>query len=154
MRVRLQYWWFLCGFLVVVLDQVTKYWALNHLILYQPKAVFPGFNWTLAYNTGAAFSFLHSAGAWHHGFFLMLGLLMSVILVIWMLKTPPKCHQQWFGLSLILGGALGNVVDRIHLGFVVDFIDWYYQSYHWPAFNIADSAICMGAFVLILASRS
>lgn len=140
--------WFGLSVLIIVLDQASKHWAVATLQPYQPNPVMPLLNLTLAYNTGAAFSFLSSAGDWHRWFFTAFSGMMSVFLVVWMVRTPKRDYVQLGGISLILGGALGNVIDRILLGHVIDFIDLYYAHYHWPVFNVADSAICIGAVLL------
>ena len=110
----------------------------------------PMVNFTLAFNTGAAFSFLSGTGDWHRWLFTGFSAVMSVAIFVWIIRLPSTARMQAAGLSLILAGAVGNLMDRILLGHVIDFIDVYYSHYHWPAFNIADSAICVGAFLLIL----
>ncbi len=142
--------WFILSVVVMLLDQISKYWALYTLTPYQPIAVMPMVNFTLAYNTGAAFSFLSGAGSWHRWFFTSFSGVMSIVLAVWMIRTPQAARLQLVALSLILAGAMGNLVDRIVLGHVIDFIDVYYSHYHWPAFNLADSAICTGAFLLLV----
>ena len=142
--------WFLLALLVIVVDQVTKHWATVNLLPYEPEPIMPMLNFTLAYNTGAAFSFLSTTGAWHGLFFVGFSVLMSLVLIIWMLRLSNTDKLQAFSLSLILGGALGNLIDRLTFGKVVDFIDVYYQHHHWPIFNIADTAICIGAVLLFL----
>ena len=117
---------------------------------YQPEPVMPSVNFTLAYNTGAAFSFLSGVGGWHRWFFAAFSIIMSVVLIIWLLKTPKKAYLPSLAISLILGGAVGNLYDRVANGYVIDFIDFYYKNHHWPVFNIADSAICLGAFFLAI----
>lgn len=139
--------WLAVSGAVVVLDQITKFIASHWLIYNQPLAVMPGFNLTLLHNPGAAFSFLADAGGWQRWFFAGLALAVSVYIVVLLRAASPLAHRG--GLSLILGGALGNLIDRIHLGYVVDFIQVYYQTWYWPAFNIADSAITSGAVLLI-----
>lgn len=136
--------------LVIVLDQVSKLLADSLLQYHQPVAVIPLFNFTLMYNKGAAFSFLAGAGGWQRWFFLILTSTVSFIIYRWLRKL--KSHQvlQYTALALILGGAIGNLIDRAIYGYVIDFIDVYYNIYHWPAFNIADSAITVGAILLIL----
>ncbi len=135
---------------VILLDQFTKLWAEAALSYAQPVPVFPGFNLTLLYNKGAAFSFLGDAGGWQRWFFLALALGVSGWLVLWLRKLGEQ--ERWMGLSLslLIGGALGNAIDRVYLGHVVDFIDLYCCGYHWPAFNIADSAISVGAVLLFI----
>ncbi len=136
--------------LVIVFDQATKHIASSQLDYAVPVSVIPMFNFMLLHNTGAAFSFLSDAGGWQRWFFVVLALAISVVLFVWLLRLKP--HEKWIALSLalILGGALGNVIDRSLYGYVIDFLDVYYDSWHWPAFNIADSAITVGAVVLIL----
>ena len=141
---------FVVSLLVILLDQATKYWAFKSLTPYQPETILPMLNLTLAFNTGAAFSFLSSTGDWHRWFFASFSGLMSIAIIVWMRQSPTTARLQLMALSLILGGAIGNLVDRILLGHVIDFIDVYYANYHWPAFNIADSAICIGALLLLI----
>ncbi|RAP36420.1 MULTISPECIES: signal peptidase II [Legionella] len=142
--------WFIISILVIALDQISKYWASTHLVAYQPEPLIPMVNFTLAYNTGAAFSFLSGTGSWHRWFFAGFSIVMSIALIIWLVRLPNKAILQSLAVSLILGGAIGNLYDRALLGHVIDFIDVYYQNYHWPVFNLADSAICLGAFFLLL----
>ncbi|WP_019217349.1 signal peptidase II [Legionella tunisiensis] len=142
--------WFLLSLLVLLLDQGSKYWATTHLIPYQPEPLFPMFNFTLAYNTGAAFSFLSGAGSWHRWFFAGFSIVMSLVLIVWLTRIPAKAKLQSAAVSLILGGAVGNLYDRAVLGRVTDFIDIYYKNHHWPVFNLADSAICIGAILLLI----
>jgi len=145
----LKYLW-LSG-LVVVLDQVSKWVMVSWLSLYETVAVIPYFNLTMAHNTGAAFSFLAGAGGWQRWFFIGLATAISIGLFIWLNKLA-KTKLEATSISLILGGAIGNVIDRIYFGYVIDFLDVYYGTYHWPAFNIADSAIVVGAALLIIDS--
>ncbi|MDG4604451.1 MAG: signal peptidase II, partial [Candidatus Contendobacter sp.] len=112
----------------------------------------PSFNLLLTYNTGAAFSFLADAGGWQRWFFLGLGLMVSIGLLIWLGRLKPAEKRLAAALALILGGAVGNLIDRIWLGQVIDFIQLYYDRWYWPAFNIADSAITLGAVLLVLDS--
>ena len=142
--------WLMLSFLIVILDQVTKYYASQELILYQPIHVFSGFNLTLMHNTGAAFSFLSQAGGWQRWFFIGLTSIISIAIVIWMHGLPATKRWLLIALAFVLGGALGNLWDRINLGYVVDFIEVYYDDMFWPAFNIADSAITIGAIMLII----
>lgn len=136
---------------VIILDQVTKLWAVSALAYATPVPILPGFfNLTLMHNPGAAFSFLGDAGGWQRWFFIALAMAVSVWLALWMHKLGP--NERWTGmaLALLIGGALGNAIDRIYLGHVIDFIQVYWRSYYWPAFNIADSAIFIGAVLLFL----
>jgi signal peptidase II len=144
--------WLWLSLLVILLDQGTKYLAVNELQLYEPVAVLPFFNFTLAYNSGAAFSFLADAGGWQRWFFVALALAISAGLVVWLYRLQANVWGEAVAIALILGGALGNVIDRLWHGHVIDFIDVYYQSWHWPAFNVADSAITVGAVLLVLQS--
>lgn len=143
-------WLSLTG-VVIIIDQATKWFMLSWLSLYETVAVMPHFNLTMAHNTGAAFSFLADADGWQRWFFVGLAAVISVVLIVWLRKVSNKTLEA-LSLSLILGGALGNVIDRVNLGYVIDFLDVYYGSYHWPAFNVADSAIVVGACLLIIDS--
>jgi len=142
--------WYGLSLLVIALDQLSKQYAEAQLVYHKSVAVFPGFNFTLMYNEGAAFSFLSDAGGWQRWFFTALSVSISIVLVVWIKRLELDKRILAAGLALILGGAIGNVIDRILFGHVIDFIDVYYQSRHWPAFNIADSAITLGACLLIL----
>ena len=142
--------WVWVSITIVILDQLVKYWASNYLDYHDPVAVIPGLNLTLVHNTGAAFSFLKDAGGWQRWFFICLSTGVSIALIIWLYRLPAQ--RRWLGcaLALIMGGAIGNLWDRITLGYVIDFIDIYYLHWHWPAFNVADSAISVGAVMLII----
>lgn len=144
--------WLWITLLVVVLDQVTKSVAVSDLVLFQPVEVFPGFNFTLMYNKGAAFSFLSDASGWQRWFFTVISIGVSIGILVWLKRLPTDHRLMAISLTFILGGAIGNLWDRVQLGYVVDFIDVYYADYHWPAFNIADSSIFVGAGLLILDS--
>ncbi|MDF1827127.1 MAG: signal peptidase II [Legionellaceae bacterium] len=142
---------FCVSVVVVFLDQLTKYWALGFLTPYDSKPVFSMLSWTLAFNSGSAFSFLANSGRWHMWFFSGFSTLISMILLVWIVRlNQARLYKQAFALALILGGAIGNLIDRVRIGYVVDFIDVFYQSYHWPVFNLADSAICVGAVLLAI----
>lgn len=147
-RINMNLFW-LSG-LVIVLDQLTKYIAESSLDYRVPVNVFTGLNMTLVYNKGAAFSFLSDAGGWQRWFFMALSITISIVLVFWLRSVDKNRKYLAWGLALILGGAIGNLIDRSLYGHVIDFIDVYYSSWHWPAFNIADSAITLGAGLLIL----
>ena len=142
--------WLWLTVLIVVLDQATKIWAENVLSAGGPIEVLPWFNFSLAYNRGAAFSFLAAAGGWQRYFFLGIGLVAMVIIVAWLRRLRVDEQMTAMGLVLILGGAVGNLIDRALYGHVIDFIDWHYAGWHWPAFNIADSAIMVGAVLVVL----
>lgn len=141
--------WLLLSALLIALDLWTKALALQHLQLHQPRVFLDGWwNWTLTYNHGAAFSFLADASGWQRWFFASLAIVISGVLTVMLARTPRSDWKQALPFALIIAGALGNLVDRIRYGYVVDFIDWYWRGYHWPAFNIADSAIVVGAVLL------
>ncbi|NJN46248.1 MAG: lipoprotein signal peptidase [Candidatus Competibacteraceae bacterium] len=135
---------------VIGLDQFSKWLAESALTFQQPLPVLPSFNLTLMYNRGAAFSFLASAGGWQRWFFVILSAVVSVILVIWLSRLKVGQGRLAIALALVLGGAVGNLIDRLLYGHVIDFIQVYYDRWYWPAFNVADSAITIGAFLLIL----
>lgn len=140
--------WLWVAIIVFGLDRVSKYLAVHFLTYYQPHHVAPSFNLTLSYNTGAAFSFLDKATGWQMWLFGSLALGMSVAITIWLSRLSYR--QRWLSiaLSMIVGGALGNLYDRIVYGRVVDFLQFYVSHLYWPVFNIADSAICIGAVML------
>jgi signal peptidase II len=142
-------WLWLSG-AVLILDQCSKLIADALLVLHQPVALLPFLNLRLAYNSGAAFSFLHDAAGWQRWFFIALALIVMSVLVLWLRRLAANQTGTALALSLILGGAAGNLIDRVVYGHVVDFIDFYYRSWHWPTFNVADSAITAGAVLLIL----
>ena len=135
---------------VLLADQCTKLLADAMLTLYQPVAVMPYLAMRKAYNSGAAFSFLADESGWQRWFFIVLALIVITVLVVWLRRLPVAEVRARLALALILGGAAGNVIDRLVYGYVIDFIDVYYESWHWPAFNIADAAISVGAFLLLL----
>ena len=131
-------------------DQASKLWVVANFDLYESKALLPSLNFTYVHNTGAAFSFLSSAGGWQRWFFVAIALIASITLTVWLSRLKPS--ERWMAatLSLILGGAIGNLFDRISYGYVIDFIDVYYQANHWPVFNIADCAISIGVAMMLL----
>ena len=138
--------WLLASIIVIVLDQWSKAWVLSSLPEYTAVPVIDGFwNWYRTYNTGAAFSFLADAGGWQKYFFAALAFGISGLMA-WMLsRTPRGDWKQALPLALVIGGAIGNVIDRFMHGHVVDFIQWYVGEHYWPAFNIADCAVVGGA---------
>lgn len=140
-------WLGLAG-LVVVLDHLSKWWISSTMEYQETIPVFPFFAFVHVHNYGAAFSFLADAGGWQRWFFIGVGVVATVIIVR-LLKTHAREPRMALGLALVLGGALGNVIDRAVLGYVVDFLYFHYQGFSWPAFNIADSAISVGAALLI-----
>ena len=145
--------WLGLSVLLIALDQWTKALALQHLQLHRPETVIPGWlDWTLTYNYGASFSFLSDAGGWQRWLFSGLAIGVSTLLAVWLSRIPRHDWRQALPFALIIGGALGNLVDRVRYGHVVDFIDAYWREHHWPAFNLADSAIVVGAIGLALFS--
>ncbi len=142
--------WLMLACLIVVLDQLTKMAVRENLILYEVIPVAPVLNLTLVYNTGAAFSFLNDAGGWQRWLFVGLACAVSIGIILWLLRHGGERSWYTLALTLILGGAVGNLWDRLTLGYVIDFIDFYYQAWHFPAFNVADSAISVGAALLFV----
>ena len=160
MKKKLKLWsphgpvnWLILSAVIIIADQVTKYLVAQQFSLFDSVAVMPHLNLTLLHNTGAAFSFLADAGGWQRWFFIILGSVVSIGIMVWLRKLPSNHGFALpLGLSLILGGAVGNIIDRAWHGYVIDFIDFYYGSWHWPAFNVADIAITLGAFFFIVDS--
>ena len=144
--------WLWITVLVLVLDQASKAYFEGALSLYQQIVVIPDlFSWTLAYNTGAAFSFLADSSGWQRWLFALIALVVSVVLLVWLKRLKPSDTWLAIALALVLGGALGNLYDRIVLGHVIDFILVHWQNrWYFPAFNLADSAITVGAVMLAL----
>ncbi len=140
--------WMGLASLLLILDQLTKIIAKNNLFENVSQPVTSFLNWTLVYNSGAAFSFLAQAGGWQRWFFTGLGIIAALVM-IWLIRKNASQRVFSLALSLLLSGAIGNVIDRIAYGAVVDFIDVHYMGWHWPAFNIADSAITIGVILLI-----
>ena len=145
-----QLWlWYGLALVVILLDQLTKSWVSASLDYGQPVVFTSFFNFTLLHNTGAAFSFLSDAGGWQRWFFGIVALVVSLVLVVWIARLERNKRWEAVALALILGGAIGNLYDRLVLGYVVDFIVVHYKHYAWPAFNIADAAITAGAGMLL-----
>jgi len=142
-------WYLLLALAVLIADQITKWWAQMSLPMAQPIKVTDFLNWFLIYNPGAAFSFLSQAGGWQRWFFTVIGIIAAIV-IVWLLQKNTHDRPFCLALSLILGGAIGNVLDRLLYGAVVDFIDVHYDGWHWPAFNIADSAISIGATLIVI----
>ena len=140
--------WLGIAALLMVLDQASKYAVTQWLVDGRSVEVTSFFNFVLVYNSGAAFSFLASAGGWQRAFFIGIALVASVWIVL-LLRRHPREMLFCLALSLILGGALGNLIDRIWLGAVIDFLDFHAAGWHWPAFNVADSAITCGAALVV-----
>jgi len=143
------HWLWLAG-IILALDLITKYLAQLWLEPYQPLEVLPFFNLTLVFNRGAAFSFLSDASGWQRWLFVGLGLVASVVIIFWLRRLPRQEKWTAVALVLVLGGALGNLVERLWQGHVTDFLDVYYRGWHWPAFNVADSAISIGVVLLLM----
>ena len=144
--------WLVLSLLVLVIDQVSKAHFEGTLEMFQQIVVIPDyFSWTLAYNPGAAFSFLADGGGWQRWLFALIAVVVSAVLVVWLKRLGRNDTWLAIALALVLGGALGNLYDRIALGHVIDFILVHWQNRHYfPAFNFADSAICVGAVMLAL----
>lgn len=140
--------WF--AIILVVVDQLTKYWVNQALVLGEPVAIMPYLNFTLVYNYGAAFSFLADMGGWQRWFFSGLAIAVGGGLLVWLAKLPKLWSAEVVGINLILSGAIGNLIDRIAAGRVTDFIDFYIGNWHYATFNIADIAITLGAGLLLL----
>lgn len=138
---------------ILVLDWLSKQWALATLEFNTPVQVIDGFwNWTLVHNTGAAFSFLANAGGWQQWLFSGLAVLISGVCIVMLAKAERADWRTALPLALIVGGAFGNLIDRIRFGYVIDFVHWYWRDFHWPVFNLADSAITLAAVLLIASS--
>jgi len=144
--------WLGLSLLALVLDQASKLLVDSTMQLYQSIPLLPFFKLTYVHNTGAAFSFLSEAGGWQRWFFAGLALVISVVIAVWLSRLEKHETLLAAALSLILGGAVGNLIDRLAYGYVIDFLDVYYGTWHWPAFNIADSAITLGVVLMLLES--
>lgn len=140
--------WLAWAGIVLSIDQVTKLWVISAFELHQLQAVTSFFNLVRVHNEGAAFSFLADAGGWQRWFFTALGVVASA-LILWMLRAHATQKLFAFALASVLGGAVGNVIDRLLYGYVVDFLDFHHAGWHFPAFNVADSAITLGAVALV-----
>ena len=144
--------WLALAAIVLVVDQISKYAAEAYLSLHVPVAILPGLNFTLTYNPGAAFSFLSDAGGWQRWLFSGIAFAASIAIVVWLHRLPKEDRFTACSLALVLGGAVGNLWDRLapSRGMVVDFIDVYAGKWHWPAFNVADSAIVLGVIIMLI----
>ena len=146
--------WLALAALVVWLDWATKQWANTHLASYAPREIFGWLNLVLTHNTGAAFNFLSNASGWQRWFFTVLAVMVTLGLLAWLFNLR---RGQWpiaLALTLLIGGAIGNLLDRLRLGYVVDFVDVHVGGWHWPAFNVADSAITCGIIIVLLATAA
>jgi len=144
--------WLGLSLLVVILDQVSKLAIAGSMQLYQSIPIMPFFKLTYVHNTGAAFSFLSEAGGWQRWFFAGLAFVISIVIAVWLARLKQHETLLAVALSLVLGGAIGNLIDRLAYGYVIDFLDVYYRTWHWPAFNIADSAITLGVILMLVES--
>jgi len=142
--------WLLLSALIVLADQLTKSYITHHYGEFEFTTVLPILDITRMHNVGAAFSFLASASGWQRWLFITLAVGVSVAIIVWLFRMPRSKWLLAMGLSLVLGGAIGNVIDRIRLGYVIDFIHFHWDRAYFPAFNIADSAITVGAACLLL----
>ncbi len=140
--------WLGIAAILIILDQITKIAITSNFVYGESVPITSFFNLVLVYNKGAAFSFLASESGWQRHFFTIVGIGASIFIIYMLKKNPGERLLSW-GLTLILGGAIGNVIDRILYGHVIDFLDVYFGNWHWPAFNIADSAICIGAILFV-----
>lgn len=147
-----QFRWLWLSLLVIVIDQYSKNLITQHLMLHEPFAVLPHLNFTLFHNTGAAFSFLGSAGGWQRWLFAVVAIVISGAVLKWLYKLPREQNRQACAFALILGGALGNLYDRMVYGYVIDFFDFYIGTWHFAVFNVADSAICLGVAIWIVST--
>jgi signal peptidase II len=144
--------WLWVSVLSLLLDQASKLAVDGSMQLFESIPLLPYFNLTYVHNTGAAFSFLSDAGGWQRWLFACLAVVMSSIIGLWLARLKQHETLMAVALALVLGGAIGNLIDRVAYGYVIDFLDVYYQDWHWPAFNIADSAICVGVALMLLES--
>lgn len=142
--------WLILSALIILGDQLTKHIVRQYLALDVPVRVFPWLNFTLAFNPGAAFRFLGDSGFWRIFFLGGLSFFVSLYLIVWLLRLARSQILLCFSLSLIIGGAIGNLIDRLRFGYVVDFVDFHIGAWHFATFNVADSAISVGAFFLIV----
>ena len=144
--------WLWLAVLAIVLDFVSKQLAETYLTFAQPVYVLPVFDLTLLYNRGAAFSFLANEGGWQRWFFAVIAIGVSAVLTVWLMKLKPNEKLLSIALALVIGGAIGNLYDRLAYGHVIDFIHLHWDNNYFPAFNIADSAISLGAAMLLFES--
>ena len=141
--------WLVLSLLLFAVDYITKAVVVANMKLYESIEILPIFNFTYMHNYGAAFSFLSDAGGWQRWFFSSIAVVISVLLTYWLKKLPAKNWVLCGAYSMVIGGAIGNLVDRLVHGYVVDFLHFYYQDWHYPAFNVADIAIVCGAGLLL-----
>ncbi len=142
--------WLLLSIVIIIIDRIVKMFMQQHLTMGVPLPITPFFNLTLVHNPGAAFSFLSNASGWQRWFFTTIAIIISILLIIWLYRLPPKQCMIAIAISLIVGGAIGNIWGRISYGYVIDFLDFHLNNWHWPVFTIADSAVCVGVVLLII----
>ncbi len=140
--------WLLLSLIIIIADQISKSMLVEYLRFGDQQTILPFFNLVHAHNRGAAFSMLSTASGWQDPLFIGIAASVSVALIIWLVRLPATAKLEPAAISLILGGAVGNLWDRVTLGYVIDFLDVHIFEWHWPAFNIADSAITIGAVLL------
>ncbi len=144
--------WLWLTIICLIADQVTKQLIVSNMDLYQSIDILPFFNLTYVHNLGAAFSFLADQGGWQRWFFTAIAAIASVVFIVWLAKTPKQQALLSVAFALMLSGAVGNLIDRVLFGYVIDFLDFYGFGYHFPAFNVADSMIFIGAALMIFDS--
>jgi signal peptidase II len=144
--------WLWLTLIFLIIDQITKHWVANTFDYRETLAVLPFFNITYVHNPGAAFSFLADQGGWQRWFFTAIAAIASIVFIIWMAKTPKKQRLLSIALAFILSGAMGNLIDRVLFGYVIDFLDFHWHGSHFAAFNVADSVIFIGAALMIIES--
>ena len=145
-----QYKYYFLSLILVIADQLTKMMVLGSLELYESIEITSFFSLTHVHNYGAAFSFLADEDGWQQYFLVSISVIASIAIILWMRKTSTKQPYKLIALSLILSGAIGNLIDRAVFGFVIDFINLHYQDFYWPVFNVADTAITLGVILLLL----
>ncbi len=149
MRKKTRLIWLCLSGLIILIDQFSKYLVDTHLSFNVPVKLLPFLNFILRYNSGAAFSFLSMQGGWQIYLFALLSIIVIIVLLVWLKRLPAKSHWLACSLSLIIGGAIGNLIDRLRLNYVVDFIDFHIGHWHFATFNVADSAVSVGAVMLV-----
>ncbi len=142
-------WLFVSG-IIIILDQFSKHLVAQHFFPGQAQRLLSFLNIRLSYNSGSAFGFLSDMGGWQVLFLILFVCVIAVVLIVWLIRTERSESLLAFGLSLIIGGALGNLIDRVRWGYVVDFVDFHLKGWHFATFNLGDSAVCVGAVLLII----
>ena len=152
MKFTKEHYWIFLSILIFALDRITKMLVMQHLQFNEPVNILPFFNLFFTYNTGAAFGFLNNASGWQELLFSGIAVMVGVLLVIWLFRIDAKYIWLKTALSLILGGTLGNLYDRMAYHHVIDFLDFYFRQWHYATFNLADAAICIGAIMLMFSN--